>query len=116
MVDPALEIDALKPAWRWRQEEIILMCARGVLLISIIPPLALVLMSMGYLSGLLEAIEDKEAGLAHALQYGALVFLGMELMYYFYLSWSFRRWREWGVGLWALAVIVFLALLYHPID
>lgn len=116
MQETDFEFDALKPAWRWRQEEIIMMIARVVLLAGIAIATAFVLMAVGYLPGLLDYFEQQEVGLARALQIGMTLFLGIELTYYFYLSWSFRRWREWGVGLWVLAVVVFLAMVFNPID
>lgn len=116
MNPPVFEEDALKPLWRWRQEETLLMVARVVLLASIVVAATLVLVAVGHLPGVLDYLEGQEVGLARALQIGMTLFLGIELTYYFYLSWSFRRWREWGVGLWALAVVVFLAMIFNPID
>jgi len=48
-----------------------------------------------------------------ALQVGVIVFLGVELAYYFFVSWSFRRWRDWGLAIWAVGVVVFLLNVFN---
>lgn len=39
------------------------------------------------------------------LQLGVTVFLGAELAYYAFISWSFRRFREWGMAVWAIGLL-----------
>ena len=40
-----------------------------------------------------------------ALQFGVTIFLGIELLYYLYISAAFRGCREWGMIVWLLGVV-----------
>jgi hypothetical protein len=49
------------------------------------------------------------------IQLGLAGFIGLQLGYYLFVSWSFRRWRDWGFAVWALALTALLAGLRYPI-
>lgn len=47
-------------------------------------------------------------------QFGITLFLAAELLYYAYISYAFRRWRDWGLLIWGFAALVFvLGLLFR---
>lgn len=48
-----------------------------------------------------------------AFHFGVTLFLGMELVYYAFISWSFRRWRDWGMAIWLGAAVVFAFSLWN---
>lgn len=39
---------------------------------------------------------------------GSMILLGAEMAYYLYISASFRQCREWGMGVWALGVVILM--------
>lgn len=63
-----------------------------------------------------EELERLADGTVHdSLQLGVTIFLGAELAYYLYLSAAFRGLRDWGMGVWGFAFVVFVLNLMFAI-
>lgn len=98
-----LPAEPRKSPERLRQEELFLTIWRVVLLIAAIWALVYAWIGMFWPLDRLEylATETPHGG----LQFGVCMFLGAELLYYLYISSTFRRCREWGMAVWALGLI-----------
>jgi hypothetical protein len=102
-----------KPPERYRKEEMFLWVWRVVLLLAIIPAAVLAYMGAGGEVGFLAPETDEDVDFLAAFHFALTVFLGAQMLYYFYLSWSFRRFKDWGLVFWlAAGVVVVLGMVY----
>ncbi len=94
---------------RFRQEELFLWPWRVLLLAATI--WAGVYGAIGMFAPV-ERLEYLATETMHgALQFGVTIFLGIELLYYLYISAAFRGCREWGMIIWVLGIIAITANL-----
>lgn len=104
-----------KPPERYRQEEKLLWVWRIVLVVAMIPAIVLLYDSMGGEVGFVTDSMMEDPDFMPSLQYGLGFLLGAEMVYYFYLSWAFRRFRDWGLVFWGAAGIVVVLGLIFPV-
>jgi len=104
-----------KPPERYRREEALLWVWRAVLVIAILPTIVFAYMGSGGEIGWLSAIHLEDPGMLPAVQIGLLFVLGAEMVYYFYLSWTFRHFRDWGLVFWALAMVTMVFGVAFPV-
>lgn len=104
-----------KPPERYRREEALLWVWRVVLVIAIIPALVLAYVGAGGHVGFLSGYLIDEPDFLPAVQFGLMFLIGAEMVYYFYLSWSFRHFRDWGLVFWAAAVATLMLGALYPV-
>jgi hypothetical protein len=88
---------------------------RVVLLLAIIPAGALAYMGAGGEVSFLAPETDEDVDFLAAFQFALTVFLGAQMLYYFYLSWSFRRFKDWGLVFWLAAGVVVVFGMVYPV-
>ena len=109
MTDALVHESPAKPRARWWQEELFLLPWRILLAVAMVWGGRYVYWTLSLPDAELERLAIET--LHDAYHFGVTLFLGMELLYYAFISWSFRRWRDWGMAIWLGSAVVFVASL-----
>ena len=105
--------NAAKPPERLRREEFFLMPWRLIMLAATCWAGYYAYLGMFAPARELQRLADETI---HAsIQFGLTIFIAIELVYYLYISYTFRQCREWGMGVWGAALIVFVLSLKFAI-
>lgn len=103
---PAEPDEPVKPPERIRREEWFLMPWRLLLLAATVWAGVYAWIGLTWPE---ERLTDLAIDTVHgSMQKGVVVFLGAQLLYYLYISSSFRKCREWGMVIWwiGLAMVI----------
>ncbi|MCB2153914.1 hypothetical protein KQI84_03450 [bacterium] len=114
MTTPApLPTEPVKSPERLRREELFLWPWRIILIVVTIANAIYAAIGM---TASPERLEDLATNTIHAdLQFAGVAFLSIQLIYYLWISWTFRRLRDWGMIVWALGLLSTLASARFPI-
>lgn len=105
--------DPDKTPERLRREEMFLWPWRVILIVVAIANAGYAAIGM---TASAERLEHLATNTLHAdLQFACVAFLSVELLYYLWISWTFRRLRDWAMIAWAFGLLSTLASATFPI-